>query len=62
MKLSTVLAAAFFASSAFIPTLQAQDQVNLTWQMWGDENDSALWQSLADLVTEEYLKMIEKNS
>ena len=54
MKLSTVLAAAFFASSAFIPTLQAQDQVNLTWQMWGDENDSALWQSLADLVTEEY--------
>ena len=28
--------------------------MNLTWQMWGDENDSALWQSLADLVTEEY--------
>lgn len=54
MKLSTVMAAAFFASSAFIPTLQAQEQVNLTWQMWGDENDSALWQSLADLVTEEY--------
>jgi len=54
VKLSTVLAAAFFASSAFIPTVQAQDQVNLTWQMWGDENDTALWQSLADLVTEEY--------
>ena len=54
MKLSTVLAAAFLASSAFIATAQAQEQVNLTWQMWGDENDTALWQSLADLVTEEY--------
>lgn len=54
MKLTTVLAAAFLASSAFIATAQAQDQVNLTWQMWGDEKDAALWQSLADLVTEEY--------
>jgi len=54
VKLSTVLAAAFLASSAFIATAQAQEQVNLTWQMWGDENDTALWQSLADLVTEEY--------
>jgi ABC-type glycerol-3-phosphate transport system substrate-binding protein len=32
----------------------AQDQVNLTWQMWGDEADSALFSSLAALVTEEY--------
>lgn len=54
MKLTTVLAAAFLASSAFIPTAQAQEQVNLTWQMWGDEKDAALWQSLADLVTAEY--------
>jgi len=54
VKLSTVLAAALFAGSAFIPTAQAQEQVTLTWQMWGDENDTALWQSLADLVTEEY--------
>lgn len=54
MKLTTVLAAALLASSAFIATAQAQEQVNLTWQMWGDENDAALWKSLADLVTEEY--------
>lgn len=54
MKMSTVLAAALLASSAFIATAQAQDQVNLTWQMWGDESDTALWQSLADLVTAEY--------
>ena len=54
MKLTTVLAAAFLASSAFIATAQAQEQVNLTWQMWGDEKDAALWKSLADLVTEEY--------
>ncbi|MGV3576688.1 MAG: ABC transporter substrate-binding protein [Devosia sp.] len=52
--MSTVLAAALLASSAFIATAQAQDQVNLTWQMWGDESDTALWQSLADLVTAEY--------
>lgn len=54
MKLTTVLAAAFLASSAFIAAAQAQEQVNLTWQMWGDEKDAALWKSLADLVTEEY--------
>ena len=54
MKFSTVLAAALLASSAFIATAQAQEQVNLTWQMWGDEKDAALWKSLADLVTEEY--------
>lgn len=54
MKMSNVLAAALLASSAFIATAQAQDQVNLTWQMWGDESDTALWQSLADLVTAEY--------
>lgn len=53
MKLTLVLAAAL-ASSAFIAPAQSQEQVNLTWQMWGDESDTALWQSLADLVTEEY--------
>ena len=54
MKLSTVLAAAFLASSALVATAHAQDKVNLTWQMWGDEKDTALWTSLADLVTAEY--------
>lgn len=54
MKLPRILAAAFLASSAFVATAHAQDQVNLTWQMWGDEKDTPLWQSLADLVTQEY--------
>jgi len=31
----------------------AQDQVNLTWQMWGtDEADIAAWRHLAEMVTE----------
>ena len=56
MKLSLIVAtAALVGSSAFAIEVQAQDApVNLTWQMWGDENDTALWTSLADLVTEEY--------
>jgi len=54
VKMSTFLAAALLASSAFIANAHAQEQVNLTWQMWGDESDTALWQSLADLVTEQY--------
>lgn len=54
MKLSTVLATALLASSAFVATAHAQEQVNLTWQMWGDENDTELFTSLADLVTAEY--------
>lgn len=56
MKLSLILAAAaLVGSSAFAIQAQAQDApVNLTWQMWGNENDTALWTSLADLVTEEY--------
>lgn len=55
MRLSLLLAAAAMAgTSMLIPQVQAEDQVNLTWQMWGDEADTALWQSLADLVTEEY--------
>ncbi len=54
MKLMQILATVALASSAFATTVHAQDQVNLTWQMWGDEKDAALWQSLADLVTEQY--------
>ena len=54
MRLTLVLAAAALAGSSLIVTAHAQEQVNLTWQMWGDENDTALWTSLADLVTEEY--------
>lgn len=56
MKLTLMLAAAAMATSSLL-TLQVQAQdapVNLTWQMWGDENDTALWESLAALVTEEY--------
>lgn len=54
MRLSLVLAAAALAGSSLIATVHAQEQVNLTWQMWGDENDTALFTSLADLVTAEY--------
>ncbi|MDB5586347.1 MAG: sugar transporter [Devosia sp.] len=56
MKLSLILAtAALVGTSAFAMQVQAQDApVNLTWQMWGDQSDQALWQSLADLVTQEY--------
>ncbi|WP_338722696.1 sugar ABC transporter substrate-binding protein [Devosia sp. XK-2] len=54
MKFNLLLAAGLLAGSSLISASQAQDQINLTWQMWGDENDTALWQSLADLVTEEY--------
>jgi len=56
MRLSIVLAAAAMAGSSLfaIGAAHAQDQVNLTWQMWGDEKDTPLWQSLADLVTAEY--------
>ncbi|WP_240232260.1 ABC transporter substrate-binding protein [Devosia lacusdianchii] len=56
MKLSLILAgAALVGSSVFAIQVQAQDApVNLTWQMWGDEKDTALWESLAALVTEEY--------
>lgn len=54
MRLSLVLATAVLAGSSLIATTQAQEQVNLTWQMWGDETDTALFTSLADLVTAEY--------
>ena len=54
MRFSIVLAAAALAGSSLIATAHAQEQVNLTWQMWGDEKDTALWTSLADLVTAEY--------
>lgn len=54
MRLSLVLAAAALAGSSFIATAQAQEQVNLTWQMWGSESDTELFTSLANLVTEEY--------
>jgi ABC-type glycerol-3-phosphate transport system substrate-binding protein len=56
VKLSLILAtAALVGTSAFAIQVQAQDApVNLVWQMWGDQNDQALWQSLADLVTQEY--------
>ena len=56
MKLTLILAAAAMAASSLVPLqVQAQDApVNLTWQMWGDEKDTPLWESLAALVTEEY--------
>ena len=54
MRLSLVLAATALAGSSLIATAHAQEQVNLTWQMWGDESDTALFTSLADLVTAEY--------
>lgn len=56
MKLSLILAAsALLGSSTIAMQVQAQDApVTLTWQMWGDEKDTPLFQSLADLVTAEY--------
>ncbi|WP_404402114.1 ABC transporter substrate-binding protein [Pelagibacterium halotolerans] len=54
MKRTLILAAGLLAGSSLFATAHAQEQVNLTWQMWGNENDTALWESLADLVTEEY--------
>ena len=56
MKLTVILAAAAMAASALVPLqVHAQDApVNLVWQMWGDEKDTPLWESLAALVTEEY--------
>lgn len=55
MKITYVLAAALLAGSSVIATTAfAQETVNLTWQMWGDESDTALFTSLADLVTAEY--------
>lgn len=56
MKLSLILAtAALVGTSTFAIQVQAQDApVELKWQMWGDQQDQALWQSLADLVTVEY--------
>ena len=52
MKITYVLAAALLAGSSVIATTAfAQETVNLTWQMWGDESDTALFTSLADLVT-----------
>jgi len=56
VKLTVILAAAAMAASALVPLqVHAQDApVNLVWQMWGDEKDTPLWESLAALVTEEY--------
>lgn len=55
MKFTHALAALALAGTAILSTASsAQEQVNLTWQMWGDEKDTPLFQSLADLVTAEY--------
>lgn len=45
---------ALASASLFAAPSHSQEQVNLTWQMWGDEKDSALFASLAALVTEQY--------
>lgn len=53
MKTLKHLAAIAVMSTSFVASAFAQDQVNLTWQMWGsNENDIAAWQHLADMVTE----------
>ncbi len=54
MKVTSIIAVALLAGSAIMPAVQAQDQVNLTWQMWGSDEDTELFTSLAALVTEEY--------
>ena len=55
MKFTHALAALALAGTAILSTASyAQEQVNLTWQMWGDEKDTPLFQQLADLVTAEY--------
>lgn len=55
MKMIKSLAAAALLSTALVTSAWAQDQVNLTWQMWGsDEADIAAWQHLADMVTEQH--------
>lgn len=55
MKFTHALAALALAGTAILSTATlAQEQVNLTWQMWGDEKDTPLFQSIADLVTAEY--------
>lgn len=55
MKFTHALAALVLAGTAILSTATlAQEQVNLTWQMWGDEKDTPLFQSIADLVTAEY--------
>lgn len=53
MKTLKHLAAIAVMSTSLVASAFAQDQVNLTWQMWGsNENDLAAWQHLADMVTE----------
>lgn len=53
MKTFKHLAAIALMSTSFVASAFAQDQVNLTWQMWGSNaNDIAAWQHLADMVTE----------
>ena len=55
MKTTAILATlALMSGVALNVQAMAQDApVNLTWQMWGsDENDVAAWQHLADMVTE----------
>ena len=55
MKFTHTLAALALAGTAILSTASfAQEQVNLTWQMWGDEKDTPLFQQLAELVTAEY--------
>lgn len=53
MKTFKHLAAIALMSTSFVASAFGQDQVNLTWQMWGSNaNDIAAWQHLADMVTE----------
>lgn len=52
-RLKALAALALMGGSLLVSGASAQEQVTITWQMWGsDENDIAAWQHLADMVTE----------
>lgn len=52
MKTFKHLAAIALMTTTFVAPAFAQDQVNLTWQMWvNNDNDAAAWQHVADMVT-----------
>jgi ABC-type glycerol-3-phosphate transport system substrate-binding protein len=52
-RLKVLAAVALMGGSLLVSGVSAQEQVTITWQMWGsDENDIAAWQRLADMVTE----------
>jgi multiple sugar transport system substrate-binding protein len=54
MKRRHFLAAAAIVTTSLFSVAARAEDVNLTWQMWGDAKDTALWTQLADLVHKKY--------